>query len=1191
MKRLACFLDGTWNNDDDKSIVTNIVKLHRSVADEGTDGIKQNSFYVTGISARQGIRSKFLKGALGLGVGHRIKEGYLSFVKNYNPGDELLIFGFSRGAFEARSLAGFITLFGIAKKGSDGACDRAWLDEAWGVYRQAPNRRDAAALERLRADAIYPVRIKCVGVYDTVGNIGNPFFASLFNRLNLSFHDTRLLPSIDVALQGLAIDEVRGPFRPTLWTMPVEDLPEEGKNGQAPANQIVEQVWFAGTHADVGGGYEETALSDVALGWMMERVTATTGFQFDKAKLDRWSRERISRTTKVKLSEIPNIPAMRPNPLGAQHSSANDGIFALSNLFPFIRLIRQHAEAIPSWRSSLISTWRSGKLPEGLVSINESIHPSVAERYNNTVIELRGTQPIITTYAPAALAHLVDTGEFVPKTPAASGQAPPLEEGKKRRVKVFVVHGTFAHDTDWIPWDDTDPFTARAFPAEKSLPPPPGHHPGVTPAQHDAGEDAVRAAVNAAQEIPKQRQFINRLSEELWMRDVILAPGDFTAYSWSGGNSHDERRTGAIGLKHTIEAEINKKKAEGVHYDSVYVIGHSHGGTIARLAVNTWDKDFNSYTPLRNDEEMRKHDGFKLDDDCPTCFQKRNGRWIANSVPRPNAIITLGSPFVMFEPRRAGLLTARIAVGVFRAMALIPALALLGYFLLGLMGAKVGAKPLAVLDHGHNTTLQAALLLAWPIPLYWLLIHYLPRRFLAWSAGQYTKRSRWYANVAFAVMAITGFGILSVVWYYILYLNYFHGFAIPPGCCEKTADGFIQDHTYIGRYLGLGNLNTLLAFLIPITLYWLIAVHFPSRFLTIVEREVVRLKSGLPKKYDPREDRPVRYLAFTTPGDEAAFGLQSTSILTFLVQTLSLAAACVMAFGLLLFVYIGTETIIVDFLHQPSLLSRIGYSAWDTSNDHKYQKAFIALYNYLVWLPEVVWQAVSRFLPIKQYVELHLEATPAGFDVVKNIPWALVWSAAAMLAATVVLAIPVLVILHLILRWLRTTMVFGAESFTWTLANRIVVSRRANSDTMVRTVYIAHEAWPKMQLAHCYYYFNSRVIGDIADYISGSLKHDPDEPGLISSRIAGLFQWLVVLLFVLSIFAFAVPIATHTDVFEAAIQRFGCAIGNQFGQKCDLETPESAPPKSSAVRPAPPSTPADGAYPAAPQGQPDGAQH
>jgi uncharacterized protein (DUF2235 family) len=139
---------------------------------------------------------------------------------------------FSRGAFEARSLGGLITLFGVAKLA--GAFS---LDKAWSLYHAREKERDQEELPELRSAAHFPERIKCVGVWDTVGNIGNPFSSGGLIGRRFEFHNTRFSETIDVSLHALSVDELRGPFRPTLWTLP--------KGLDLPTNQHVEQVWFA----------------------------------------------------------------------------------------------------------------------------------------------------------------------------------------------------------------------------------------------------------------------------------------------------------------------------------------------------------------------------------------------------------------------------------------------------------------------------------------------------------------------------------------------------------------------------------------------------------------------------------------------------------------------------------------------------------------------------------------------------------------------------------------------------------------------------------------------------------------------------------------------------------------------------------------------------------------------------------
>jgi uncharacterized protein (DUF2235 family) len=354
MKRIVVCLDGTWNNNRAGSVLTNVCKLHQVVAPADDNGVQQISHYVEGIVSTQGESLQFVKGGIGVGVTDRIQQAYNLLVQDYEPGDEIILVGFSRGAFEARSLGGLITHLGIAKTGLDYA-----VDPIWDLYRVPEKDRDASAVERIRAAAHYPVRIKCVAVWDTVGNLGNPFISGSVVSRRFEFHDTRLSDNIDVALHALSIDELRGPFRPTLWTLP---------KGQAlPAHQHVEQVWFAGTHADVGGGHRETGLSDVVLLWMAERLQATAGLALDVPKLAHMT---------------------RPDPLGPQHSVAQGWLFSWSGRLPFIRLIKQAMGAIPPLRRMLTGSWRTGKLPKDVEPINESIHDSVIERLGQRVIEL-----------------------------------------------------------------------------------------------------------------------------------------------------------------------------------------------------------------------------------------------------------------------------------------------------------------------------------------------------------------------------------------------------------------------------------------------------------------------------------------------------------------------------------------------------------------------------------------------------------------------------------------------------------------------------------------------------------------------------------------------------------------------------------------------------------------------------------
>ena len=354
MKRLICCFDGTWNDDRNEDELSNVVKLHRAIPTIAPFGIVQVPAYVKGIATDYEGGLKFGMGSLGLEVDDRIRAGYQILCASYEPGDEVYLFGFSRGAFQARSLAGFVSLFGIARQGA--GFD---LADAWHVYRNRGSAAVEGALARLRAASHYPARIRCIGVWDTVGNLGNPFSSEGRIAGHFKFHDTRLSELVDVGLHALSIDEQRGPFRPALWTLP--------EGGALPRHQHVEQVWFAGTHADVGGGFKETGLSDIGLLWMAERAAALTGLAVDLASLK---------------------ASTRPDPLAAQHSSTTGRIFRWSARLPHVRLVRQEQDGIAPLRRALLGTWRTSRVAPGETVVNESVHDSVLTRFGRTVAEI-----------------------------------------------------------------------------------------------------------------------------------------------------------------------------------------------------------------------------------------------------------------------------------------------------------------------------------------------------------------------------------------------------------------------------------------------------------------------------------------------------------------------------------------------------------------------------------------------------------------------------------------------------------------------------------------------------------------------------------------------------------------------------------------------------------------------------------
>jgi uncharacterized protein (DUF2235 family) len=270
MKRIVLCCDGTWNQADQESngipSPSNVVRIAYRLAKQ--DGATPQVIYYDQGVGTGNLVDRFAGGAFGEGLDTHIYDAYRFMIANYEVGDEIYLFGFSRGAFTARCIGGMIRKCGVLKRE---AVDR--YHEALELYHSDHRPDDPPSVgfrteSSLAGDA--PIPIEFIGVWDTVGALGIPVRA--LNRGKYEFHDTELSKSVKRAAHALAIDEHRGPFEPTLWSY----IPKEG--------QTVEQVWFCGAHSDVGGGYLEHDLSDVALEWMIGRAKAA-GLAFDEAAM------------------------------------------------------------------------------------------------------------------------------------------------------------------------------------------------------------------------------------------------------------------------------------------------------------------------------------------------------------------------------------------------------------------------------------------------------------------------------------------------------------------------------------------------------------------------------------------------------------------------------------------------------------------------------------------------------------------------------------------------------------------------------------------------------------------------------------------------------------------------------------------------------------------------------------------
>ncbi|MBN3763864.1 DUF2235 domain-containing protein [Burkholderia sp. Ac-20365] len=308
--------DGTWNgpggDKDDTSPPSNVWKLflhlkgeldhdsllqaseqEKTLAGEGGQVAK----YIHGVGSSIGPLDKIFGGVFGSGTIERIVRGYTFVSRNYQPGDRIVLVGFSRGAYTARALGGLITDMGLLNPAAHDLTDKALAyrlgSMAWSEHRakrvddrvaaQNGNRSLVDKLSdvldglprfmsgKLSQNELVPAQdgILAIAVWDTVGSLGIPLYVDHDDdRVDVfRFADTNLSEKVQFGFHAISLDEQRGDFVPTLWT------PRDN----------VRQVVFPGAHSDVGGGYEASGLSNGALRWMVSSLSKI-GVLFDDSQ-------------------------------------------------------------------------------------------------------------------------------------------------------------------------------------------------------------------------------------------------------------------------------------------------------------------------------------------------------------------------------------------------------------------------------------------------------------------------------------------------------------------------------------------------------------------------------------------------------------------------------------------------------------------------------------------------------------------------------------------------------------------------------------------------------------------------------------------------------------------------------------------------------------------------------------------
>ena len=254
-KNIVIFSDGTGQKGGE-GVNTNVYHIYNMIENRTP---RQIAYYDSGIGS--GRRDK-LKGLTGRGFSKNILDCYKFLFDNYESNDKVYLFGFSRGAATVRSLAGFVNMFGVLPKSRDDL-----IKKAYKIYKITDKKeRKTMADNFIGRHHTMGCDIKFIGVWDTVAALGAPTpildkLINLFPYTKHKFHDLGLGESVQHARHALANHENRKTFKPEIWDTKL-----------CKKDQTLKQVWFTGVHTDVGGGYAEKGLSDIALEWMLDEA-------------------------------------------------------------------------------------------------------------------------------------------------------------------------------------------------------------------------------------------------------------------------------------------------------------------------------------------------------------------------------------------------------------------------------------------------------------------------------------------------------------------------------------------------------------------------------------------------------------------------------------------------------------------------------------------------------------------------------------------------------------------------------------------------------------------------------------------------------------------------------------------------------------------------------------------------------
>ncbi|KAK5111451.1 hypothetical protein LTR62_004903 [Meristemomyces frigidus] len=349
-KKLIICCDGTWMDSDNGWVPgsfgrpghqqnpTNVTRLARAIKPEDEHHHPQIVYYQAGIGTGLGLYNHIVGGGTGLGLAENVRDAYVFLANNYSehdglvPNDSIFLVGFSRGAYTARTLGGFICAMGVLTKQTmshfyecfedwEHAGDPSYTPLFWDNYarhhqnikveidKMKPDPKGSRSKDHAIRDKYLDdyfrallalgltqkVKIKAIGVWDTVGALGIPVNPLLHRAIPIlpsffrtyRFFDTKLHNSVENAYHALALDEQRAPYAPTVWER------------QESCHTNLEQVWFPGAHSNIGGSYPDPGMADITLAWMMDRLSGNmlddrskyevhNWIHFDEHYLDHW---------------------------------------------------------------------------------------------------------------------------------------------------------------------------------------------------------------------------------------------------------------------------------------------------------------------------------------------------------------------------------------------------------------------------------------------------------------------------------------------------------------------------------------------------------------------------------------------------------------------------------------------------------------------------------------------------------------------------------------------------------------------------------------------------------------------------------------------------------------------------------------------------------------------------------------